>query len=238
MTSNVDPLGSAIKDFLSHTSNSSIEVESNLTEHEEIPVHYLFRKKEQMPEKEIFALSKTQGRILDVGAGSGAHALVLQQEGKDVVALDISVKCCEAMREQGVSNIACEDFFTFDDKEKFDTILLLMNGFGIAGSLDNLESFIQKCKSLLKPGGIIIGESADILYLFEEEDGSVNIDLNGSYHGDMQYRMTYKNEVGNWFPWLYVSADLITDISEKIGFQMIDFYEGDEDDFVICLKLQ
>jgi len=238
MTSTVDPLGSAIKDFLSHTNNPSIEVESNLTENEEIPVPYLFRTKEQMPAKEIFALSKAQGRILDVGAGSGAHALALQQEGKDVVALDISVKCCEAMKEQGISNVICQDFFEFDDKEKFDTILLLMNGFGIAGTLDNLEPFIEKCKSLLKPEGIIIGESADILYLFEEEDGSVNIDLNGNYHGEMQYRMIYKNEVGNWFPWLYVSADLITDIAENIGFQMIDFYEGNEDDFVICLKLQ
>ena len=113
-----------------------------------------------------------------------------------------------------------------------------MNGFGIAGTLDNLEQLLLKCKSLLKPGGIVIGESADILYLFEEEDGSCSIDLNGNYYGEMNYRMSYKNEVGNWFPWLYVSADLLLDIADKSGFKQIEIKHGTEDDFIICLQLK
>ena len=233
----IDPLGSAVQDFLLKQNDSSIEVESDLTDTEEIPVHYLFRTLDKMPEKETFALSLTKGRILDVGAGSGAHSLALQHENKDVVALDFSEKCCKAMTQQGVKEVINQDFFTYTDTEKFDTILLLMNGFGIAGDLSNLENFLLKCKSLLNAGGIIIGESADILYLFEEEDGSVNIDLNSNYYGEMKYRMTYKKEQGNWFPWLYVSSDILSDTAEKVGFKVVDLYIGEESDYIICLQL-
>ncbi len=238
MSHNADPIGSAILDYLSNKNSAPIIVESNLTENEEIPVPYLFRTKEELPEKESFALSKAKGRILDVGAGSGTHSLILQQENKNVVALDISKKCCEAMQLQGIQNCICIDFFEYTDEDKFDTILLLMNGFGIAGTLEHLDHLLLHCKSLLKPGGIIIGESADILYLFEEEDGSCSIDLNSNYYGEMSYRMSYKNEVGNWFPWLYVSTDLLIDVATKIGFQLGELKQGIEDDFIICLQLE
>jgi SAM-dependent methyltransferase len=238
MTHIADPLGSAIIDFLSGNVSTNIIVESNLTEEEEIPTPYLFRTKEDLPEKEIFALSKVHGRILDVGAGSGVHSIILQQAGQNVVAIDISQKCCDAMKQQGIKEVVCKDFFEYQDAEKFNTILLLMNGFGIAGTLNNLENLLLQCKLLLKPGGVIIGESADILYLFEEEDGSCNIDLNSNYYGEMSYRMKYKNEVGNWFPWLYISADLLIDEANKLGFERIDIKHGDEDDFIICLRLK
>ncbi len=231
-----DPLGTAVSDYLSHTHSSFIEVESNLFENEEIPVEYLFRSFEWMPVKEQRALSLAQGRILDVGAGSGIHTLALQQLNKDVVALDLSEKCCDAMKKRGVMQVVHHDFFTYTDTEKFDTILLLMNGFGIAGTLDHLDEFLKQCKSLLKPGGMIIGESADILYMFEEEDGSVNIDLNGSYYGEMQYRMSYKDQTGDWFPWLYISSDLLSDYAEKAGLQVTDLIEGTDSDYIICLK--
>jgi SAM-dependent methyltransferase len=237
MTHIADPIGSAILDFLANKNSTNIVVESDLTEAEEIPVPYLFRTKEELPEKEVFALSKAYGRILDVGAGSGVHSLILQNAQQDIVAIDISEKCCEAMKLQGIKHVVCGDFFQYQDSEKFDTILLLMNGFGIAGTLDNLEKLLQQCKSLLKPGGIIIGESADILYLFEEEDGSCSIDLNSNYYGEMSYRMSYKNETGNWFPWLYVSADLLIDAANKTDFELIEIKNGTEDDFIISLQL-
>jgi SAM-dependent methyltransferase len=236
MTSIQDPIGSAIIEYLSTKNDSYIKVESNLTEEDEIPLAYLFRTKDQLPQKEVRALSKVQGRTLDVGAGAGAHSLILQQENKNVVALDISEKCCDAMKLQGIINVICADFFNFKDAEKFDTILLLMNGFGIAGTLENLPNLLEHCKSLLKPGGIIIGESADILYLFEEDDGSCSIDLNSNYYGEMRYRMSHNNVVGEWFDWLYVSSDLVSDCAETLGFKVLDVEQGENDDFIIYLK--
>jgi SAM-dependent methyltransferase len=238
MTPSTDPFGNAVIEYLTNKSDAKIIVESNLTDDEEIPVSYLFRNKTDMPEKELHALQLAQGRILDVGAGSGTHSLMLQKKGHDVLSIDISKLCVDAMKTQGIQHSMCIDFFKFEDTEKFDTILFLMNGFGIAGTLNNLENLFLRCKSLLKPNGVIIGESADILYLFEEEDGSCAIDINGAYYGEMTYKMTYKNIVGDWFPWLYVSSDLLVDCAEKSGFQLKEIKHGNDDDFIICFQLQ
>lgn len=237
MILNNDPFGKAILDFLDNTHDAEIRVDSNITEDESIPVAYLFRGLEEMPEKELRALDLAKGRILDVGAGSGAHSLALQQQGKNIVALDYSVYCCEAMTKQGIKQVVNEDFFLFQDEEKFDTLLFMMNGLGMPGKVERLDEFFEKCKSLLKPGGIIIGESTDILYMYEEEDGSIELDLNGGYYGEMEYQMTYKDIKGAWFSWLYVSDDLVSESAEKAGFKMIDFFEGEESDYMIAFEM-
>ncbi len=239
MSTSFDPFGTAVMDFLEGKHDPVIEVSSNLSDEETIPVPYLFRSWEEMPEKEKFALSLTKGHVLDVGAGAGAHTLALLEQGKEVTALDRSQQCCEVMLRKGVKNVICKDFFSLESQEKFDSLLFMMNGFGLAGTLEGLDQFFQKCKTLLRPGGRIIGESADILYMFEdeEEEGAYLVDLNGTYYGEVQYTMSYKGKTSAQFPWLYVSMDLITEAAERAGFTVLDFYEGDESDYMVCFIL-
>ncbi|HVD99023.1 MAG TPA: class I SAM-dependent methyltransferase [Cytophagaceae bacterium] len=235
-----DPFGTAVMDFSEGKHDPVIQVSSNLGEDiETIPVPYLFRSWEEMPEKEKFALSLTKGHILDVGAGAGSHALALQQQDKDVTALDRSALCCKTMQARGVNNVIQQNFFQLEESEQYDTLLFMMNGFGLAGTLNGLEYFFQKCKKLLKPGGRIIGESADIIYMFEdeEEEGAYLIDLNGDYYGEVSYQMHYKGLTSEVFPWLYVSLDLLTEAAEKVGFSLLDHYEGEENDFMACFVL-
>ena len=82
-----------------------------------------------------------------------------------------------------------------------------------------------------------MGESTDILYMFEEEDGSVELDLNGDYYGEMEYKMTYNDIEGQWFSWLYVASDLVIEVAEKVGFKVIDFYEGEESDYMLAFEM-
>ena len=60
-----------------------------------------------------------------------------------------------------------QDYFC---DRKFDSILLLMNGLGLAGSLQKLPDFLLHLSKYLLSGGSIIADSSDINYLFEEED--------------------------------------------------------------------
>jgi SAM-dependent methyltransferase len=236
MSASFDPFGTAVLEYLKNNSEAEIVVESDLTEEDVIPVQYLFRSVEFMPEKELFALSLSKGKILDVGAGAGSHALDLQSRGNDVTALDISEKCCEAMKSRGIKSVLKEDFFLLPETVSYDTLLFLMNGFGIAGTLEKLDALLKKSYALLAPGGLLIGESADVLYLFEEEDGSYSIDLNAGYYGEMNYRMHYKEESGAWFPWLYVSMELLIEMAEQNNFRLKEFFEGENDDFVVCFE--
>ena len=76
--------------IISTTAKSDkLRVFSSQFEEDEIPMNQLFRPYDEMPELEQIALQIAEGNILDVGAGSGCHALALQEMGKKRYALSI-----------------------------------------------------------------------------------------------------------------------------------------------------
>lgn len=231
-----DPIGVALQDYLAGTEDAEIIVESNLTEDDVIPVQYLFRKEEEMPEMELLALENCRGEVLDVGAGSGCHALALQQRKISVTALDRSAGAVEAMRRQGVEHVLHKDLFDIQGA-KYDTLLMLMNGIGIAGTLAGLEHFLEHAKQLLKPGGQILLESSDILYMFEEEDGSVTLDLNAGYYGEVKYNMKYKDQESGWFNWLFIDPAILEDYATEHGYTFIVLQQGDAGNYLAKLSL-
>ena len=108
-------MGLAIQDFAKLGRAQRLRVLSSMFDEDEIPVHNLFRTEAEMPLVERTALALSQGRVLDVGAGAGCHTLALQRRGlDDVTAIDISALSVETMRERGVRQALCADFFTDD----------------------------------------------------------------------------------------------------------------------------
>ena len=210
-----DIFGLAIQDYLKGERGNIIHVNTNLTENEELPVDYLFRTEEELPEWEKLALQLCKGKVLDVGAGAGCHSKILQNHAIDVLAIDIAPIAVENMLVQGI-RAQHQDFYTMEGK--FDTLLFLMNGIGMAQTIKNLPKLLEKAKSLLNPQGQILLESSDIIYMFEEEDGSFLIDLNADYYGEMEYEISYKGHIGTPFPWLYVGYELLEDYAHKAGF--------------------
>lgn len=232
-----DPIGQAILDRWTTGQAEMIRVDSNYTEGEEIDPEWFFRTPEEMPPLEIKALELCRGRILDVGAGAGCHALELQKAGFAITAVEQSESSVRVMRERGVSRVVCADILQFYEIG-WDTILLLMNGSGIAGSLDGLRKLLRHLKTLLKPTGQILLDSSDIHYLFEEEDGSVWIDLaRDEYYGEMSYEVSYKGVKSDPFPWLFIDYDLLSDIARESGFQCELAAEGENDDYLARLTL-
>ena len=120
--------------------------------------------------------------------------------------------------------------------ETFDTILMLMNGSGIIGKLENMAAFFQKMKQLLRPGGCILMDSSDLRYLFEDEDGSFLIDLAGDYYGEIDFRMQYKNIKGDSFDWLYVDFQTLSLYAAGNGFEAELIKEGEHYDYLTRLR--
>ncbi|SMO76401.1 Methyltransferase domain-containing protein [Saccharicrinis carchari] len=238
MKTEADPLGSACRDYLAGEKNAEIIVESNLVEDDVIPVEYLFRSFNQMPELEKMALTLSTGRILDVGAGAGTHALHLQQSNKQVYANEISAAACEVMRQRDVKNILQQDFYTLPEDIKYDTILMLMNGIGIAQETANLKKFFAKVKALLAPNGCLLVDSSDLRYLFEEDDGSLLINLNEDYYGEIHYRMKYKDIQGNSFKWLFIDDALLKYYAAQNGFMMEKIADGHHYDYLCKLTVK
>lgn len=231
-----DPMGTAIYDYFKTGKAGKLRVFSSQFEEDEIPVKELFRTYAHMPVLEQTALELAEGKILDVGAGSGCHSLALQEMGKKSVAIDISPLSVEVMQARGV-DARLVNLFAPHFVERFDTILMLMNGSGIIGRVENFGTFFQRIKLLLNPGGSILMDSSDLRYLFEEEDGSFVVDLAADYYGQLDFRMQYKQIKGEAFDWLYVDFNTLSLYASQYGFKAELVKEGSHYDYLARLTL-
>ena len=232
LTPDKDPMGAAIADYYANGKATKLRVFSSMFDEDEIPVKQLFRNFDEMPEAEQDALRMSTGKILDVGAGSGCHSLVLQEMEKEVKAIDISPLSVETMQKRGVKDVTLQNFFSEQLSGSFDTILLLMNGSGIVGKIAYLPIFFQTIKRLLAPGGYVLMDSSDLSYLFEEEDGNLDIDPEADYYGEVDFRMQYKKTKGDSFDWLYIDFQTLCLHAANNGFKAEKIREGKHYDYL------
>ena len=229
-----DIFGKAIKDYYIHKKeNAKIIVHSPDFDDDEIPVSYLFRGFNEMPKIEQIALQQAKGNILEVGCGAGSHALYLQSQNKNVTAIDISPLSIQIATKRGVKNAICADFFNFESSKPFETILILMNGIGIAGKTSKLYTFFEQAKKLLSPNGQILVDSSDLIYLFEDEDVSDR----SKYYGEMTYQISYGDTKSEEFDWLYLDFEQLKLVAEMNGFKVNLIKKGSHFDYLAQLFL-
>ena len=233
MQAGKDPMGSAIADYHATGKAARLRVFSPMFDEDEIPVATLFRRFDEMPAIEQEALRTACGAILDVGAGAGCHSLALQAMEKRVTAIDISPLAVATMRERGVKDVLEQDFFTLDGS--YDTILMLMNGIGIVGTLRRLPDFFLQVDRLLAPGGQLLCDSSDICYIFEDEDGIIDLTGVEGYYGELTYQMQYKSVKGEPFPWLFIDPETLCEYAAAHGFHCDIIARGPHYDYLARL---
>lgn len=234
-----DPMGRAIADYHRTGTADRLRVFSPMFDEDEIPLSTLFRSYADMPAVEREALDMVKGRTLDVGAGAGCHSLILQQRGIDVTAIDISPLSVEVMKERGVKKAYVQDFFTLGHQQTsvmsgqwYDTILMLMNGIGMVGTLARLPEFFRQLDRLLAPDGQLLCDSSDISYVYETEEGFIEYPEDMAYFGELNYQMQYKDTIGKPFPWLYIDAETLRQIAEANGYAVEIVAEGEHYDYL------
>jgi len=223
--SKMDPMGRAIAEYHKTGKAARLRVFSPMFEEDEIPLRTLFRTYQSMPKIEQTALDLAKGRTLDVGAASGCHSIVLQERGIDVTAIDISPLSVETMKDRGVKSVREQDFFTLEN-EQYDTILMLMNGIGIVGTLERMPQFFRLLDRILAPGGQVLCDSSDISYVFEGDMPDMD------YYGEQSFQMQYRDTVGEPFPWLYIDADTLKQVAEADGYDAEVIAEGVHYDYL------
>lgn len=228
----MDIFGQALSDYYYKGNADTLWLHNSYAGPEEMPVDVFFRTEKEMPELEILALEYSRGKILDIGAGVGSHALLMQKQGQNITALEQSTQACLIMKALGVKKIINDDIFTFR-KETFDTLLLLMNGIGLCGTIDGLHHFLNHARHLLNPGGQIVFDSSDIAYLYQ--DGGMPEDF---YYGEIAYQYEYKKNKGPWFQWLYVDWHTIAGIASSEGFSFRLLHEDGQDQYLASLELK
>ena len=228
---NPDVLGECIKKAYETNEDVWMDLELNGYTDDPMNAHYFLRSFDDMPILERRALELVKGRILDVGAAAGSHSLYLQEKGFDVTSLEHSAACCEVMRNRGLKNVVCEDIFAFDHDKKYDTILLLMNGWGMGATLSGMHELVPKLKALLNSGGQILGDTSDIQYWSNEKKDEKS-SLSNSYHGEVVFKVTHGSK-NQSFRWIYPEPSLLHSLFQKSDMVASIEAEGPHWDYLI-----
>jgi SAM-dependent methyltransferase len=214
------PLGRAILDYHRGATSARIVVHSNLWEDEVTAVEEFYRPDHlTLQELEVRAISLCRGKVLDLGAGAGRHALELQRLGHEVTALDVAPEAVEVMRERGVRDARSGDLDAVTG-EVFDTILLLMHGIGLVGTLAGLNAFLKRAGPNLAQGGQIVCDSADLSLVMPSqwEAEKRRRDGHARYLGEVDFRLSYEGREGLPYPWLFVDPETLGRAADTAGF--------------------
>ena len=227
-----DVLGKAMHDFYFNQPSAKLWIHNRYGEKEDMPVKLYFRDKKNMPQLEQLALGLCRGKVLDIGAGAGSHALALQQLGVDVTAIDTSEAAVKVMKHRGVKNVMVNDVFLYR-ATGFDTLLMMMNGIGFTGSTQRLRVFLQQAKTLLNNNGQLLFDSSDVAYLYDYK-----LPLQERYYGEIDYCYEYKKEKTEWFSWLYIDRQTLAAVAEEEGWQMKILGEDTFHQYLVRLTLK
>lgn len=204
-----DILGSAIESYFLSKDDTPVRVFINKNEEPEMYPSIFFRPYKNMLKYEKIALKESQGKVLDLGCGAGCHALYLQGKGLDVTAVEISKKSAKVAQKRGVEKVINEDWRNLSLKN-YDTVLVLMNGMGLAESPTELKTMFRKLKSFLSKSGTILIDSTDVTYA--KADWPM---LDSEYFGKVQFELKYKGKTQR-FPWLFVDFETAVQTAKSV----------------------
>jgi 2-polyprenyl-3-methyl-5-hydroxy-6-metoxy-1,4-benzoquinol methylase len=201
---NMNPYANALKAYHAGNHSASFLIRRNDGFDAQVPVSAFFSDK-TFPNLEQQALDLCHGRVLDIGAAAGRHSLALIRRGVSVTSLDIAPELEGLLRERGAQDVVISDILVFSGK-RFETLLMLMNGIGMVGTLERLDNFLRHAHLLIAPGGQILCDSIDVsvtmdpIHVAYREQNLVF----GKQPGQQKFTITYDNHEGAAFDWLHI----------------------------------
>jgi SAM-dependent methyltransferase len=229
------PLGAALAAFHGGRRDEVLLVASDLWEDEAAPVAAYYRPDDQdLPDVERRALDLCRGRVLDLGAGAGRHALEIQRLGLPVTAVDVCREATAVMRARGVRDVRRGDLEAVSG-ERFDTVLMMMHGLGIVGDRSGLRSFLRRVPAVLAPGGQVLADSADLLVPLREA-GYGRATARRLSRAPVRFRLTFDGLRGEPYDWFFVPPDLLREEARRAGLGMEVVATGDRGTYLARLS--
>jgi SAM-dependent methyltransferase len=219
LASSWSPLDDALRAYRGGDRDAVLLMRTDVGGTEVVPVSLFFRAPEDMGSVEAAALRLATGRVLDLGSGPGAHAVPLVRRGMAVTAVEILPEARAALRDGGVADVR-SDADALGPGERYDTVLVLMNGLGLCESLDGLGPFLARLAGSLAEGGQILADSTDPTGWDDPDDGR--------YPGEVHMQLGHGERWGEPFPFLFVDADRLRTVAAAHGLDVTVVAQEDD----------
>ncbi|MFA4986518.1 MAG: class I SAM-dependent methyltransferase [Candidatus Brocadiia bacterium] len=205
-----EPMGTALVTYSKGDFDATLSVIREDGDVARFAAKFFFRDYWALDEIERSALDMCSGRVLELGAGVGGSALYLQRKGLEVVALDCSPDCVALMKKRGVIRAVVGDAFRYEERG-FDTVLSLMNGAGLFGTMAAFEDYLSRLDALLNPGGKFIFDSYDLRKVADPRERAYQAYLTGQgrYFGEYLTRLEFSGRCGEPYRTLHLDPDTL-----------------------------
>lgn len=188
-----------------------------------------FSEHENWSDREKEVITHAQGRVLDIGCGAGRHSLYLQEQGHEVVGIDISPLAVKTCRLRGLKEAEVRSISEIGPElGTFDTIMMFGNNFGLLQGYEPARAFLRKFSTMTSDKARILAESRDPYQTNALEHLEYH-EFNrkrGRMPGQLRLRVHYKKYVTPWFDYLLVSKQEMQDIVSSTGWAVNRFIEG------------
>ena len=201
-----------------------------------LPVSVFFRSEAEFLPGEIEAINLSRGHVLDIGAGSGIHSLVLQSRGLQVTAIDIDPNAVSIMIDRGVKDARCADIMKFEDG-LFDTLLMLGHGIGITGDIHGFNSFLDHASGFIAGNGQLLINSVDV----RQTDEQLHLKYHrsnkqaGRYIGEVRLQFEFKGEKGPFFGWLHIDSQTLQELAAIRKWRTEIIYQSEDGEYLARL---
>jgi SAM-dependent methyltransferase len=182
------------------------------------------------------AIDRCAGHVLDVGAGTGLHSLVLQRKGFVVTSIDISPHAVSIMKRRGLTDLHCADLFEFQGR-RFDTLLMMGHGIGMVETIAGLDRFLAHAHSLLSEDGQVLLDSFDVRVTDNPSDLAYQ-EVNrkaGRYIGEIRMQFEFQGEKGLYCGWLHVDAETLKEHAQSAGWRCETVLREERGDYLARL---
>jgi SAM-dependent methyltransferase len=174
------------------------------------------------------ACALADGRVLDVGCGSGKHLEYLRARGLHCSGIDNSATVMRVLRRQGIGNALRMDAFRLGfAADSFDSVTLFANGLSMGGSVPGMRALLAEFSRVTSAAGRVVVTNLDVRQSLRPADHryhQANLAA-GRLPGQLTLRSRYRGVTGEPFPWLFVSPVELRDLLAGAGWRIADVLE-------------
>jgi SAM-dependent methyltransferase len=175
------------------------------------------------PQHQKEALRFAQERVVDIGAGAGRVSLYLQDQGREVLAIDNSPLAIEVCRGRGVARAEVIPVTRISSRTGiFDTIVMFGNNFGLFGNVRRARWLLRRFHKMTTKAACILAESNNP-HLTENPHHLAYQESNlqrGRLAGQLRIRVRFQKYKTPWFEYLLVSGEEMRAIVSGTGWRV------------------